>query len=177
MSFSEKMQVWTLVLDYLKVVLGYPVTIPVLILSLCILFRERIRSALDALQELTFPGGSVKLRERAEVQKFREDIVEAKQATAYATVQLPPQPVEKVAEAIASFFGSAARTLPLIPKAERQKFIVESTGTLPEEFKAFREALVRLADQAPEVHTLKARDVIITPGTGIIRASGSDYKT
>ena len=190
MSFTEKMQVWTLVLDYLKVVLGYPVTIPVLILALCILFRERIRAALDALDELTYPGGRVKLRERAAVQKFNEDIVQAKEATAYATVQLPPQPLDKAIEAIASFFGLAARTLPLIPKAERQRFITESTGTLPEEFKTFRAALMKLAEEAPEVHALNARDVIITPGTGTLRfggdadtplplrhGPGSDYKT
>jgi len=76
--------------------------------------------------------------------------------------------------------------LPLIPKAERQKFIVESTQTLPEEFKTFRDALFVLADHAPEVHALNARDVIITPGTGGMRVGlperqetrqrGSDYK-
>jgi hypothetical protein len=58
MSFTEKMQVWTLVLDYLKVVLGYPVTVPALIFALCIVFRERIRAVLDALEELTYPGGA-----------------------------------------------------------------------------------------------------------------------
>ena len=97
---------------------------------------------------------------------------------------LPPQPVEKVAGAIASFFGLAARSLPLIPKAERQKFIVNSTETLPEEFKSYREALLLLAEQAPEVHALNARDVIITPGTGRLwiggdadtHPPGSDYK-
>jgi len=146
---------------------------PVLILALCILFRERIRSALDALQELTFPGGGVKLRERVEVQKFQADIKEqTKVATEYTTVRLPPQPVEKVAGAIASFFGLAARSLPLIPKAERQKFIVNSTETLPEEFKSYREALLLLAEQAPEVHALNARDVIITPGTGRLWIGG-----
>jgi hypothetical protein len=187
MSFTEKMAVGTLVLDYLKVVLGYPV----LILGLCILFRKHIRSALDALQELTFPGGSMKLRERTEVQKFQADITEqTKVATEYATVQLPPQPAKKAAEAIASFFRLAARMLPLIPKDERQKFIVESTGTLPEEYKEFREALSVLADHAPEVRALNARDVIITPRTGagqfgggadtpltLRDPPGTDYKT
>ena len=161
MSFTEKMQVWTLVLDYLKVVLGYPVTIPVLILVLCILFRERIRSALDALQELTFPGGGVKLRERVEFQNYQENIKEqTKVATEHATEQVPSPAIEKFVEAIVSFFELSARILPLIPKAERQKFIVSSTETLPEEFKAFREGLFRLANQAPEVHALNARDVI-----------------
>ena len=173
MTFTEKMAVWTLILDYLKVVLGYPVTIPVLILSLSILFRERIGVALDALQELTFPGGSMKLRERTEVQKFQADITEqTKVATEYAAVQLPPQSPKKAAEAIASFFRLAARMLPLIPKDERQKFIVESTGTLPEEYKEFREALSLLANKAPEVHALNARDVIITPRTGAVHFGG-----
>jgi hypothetical protein len=92
-----------------------------------------------------------------------------------------------------TFFGLAARLLPLIPKAERRKFIVEATGTLPEEFKTFREVLFQLADRAPEVHAMNARDVIIapvTPVTGTLRfggdadtplplrhAPGSDYKT
>src|ERR1700731_61736 len=148
MNFDEKMQVWTLVLDYLKVAFGYPVTIPALVFALCILFRERIRSALDALQELTFPGGGVKLRERVAVQKFNEDIEQTKAATAYATVQLSPQPIDKAVEPIVSFFGLAARLPPLTPKAERQKFIVKSTETLPDEFRTFREALSQLADRA-----------------------------
>lgn len=45
MTFTEKMAVWTPVLDYLKVVLGYPVTIPVLVGFLSWLFRERIGAA------------------------------------------------------------------------------------------------------------------------------------
>lgn len=155
MSFTEKMQVASLVLEYAKVALGYPVTIPVLILALCLLFRERIGLALDALQELTFPGGGVKLRERAAVQEFREDIERTKEATAYATVQqLSPQPPsDKAVEAIASFFALTARLLPLVPKAERHRFIEAETTDLPREFTRFREALFQLADRAPEVHS------------------------
>jgi hypothetical protein len=89
-----------------------------------------------------------------------------------AAHELPPEQVKTV-EALASFFGLAARTLPLIPKSERQRFIVESTGTLPEEFKTFRAALMKLAEEAPEVHALNARDVMmITPGTGTLRFGG-----
>ena len=64
MTFTEKMAVWTLALEYAKVILGYPVTVPVLAGFLCWLFRERIGKALDALREITFPGGSAKLEER-----------------------------------------------------------------------------------------------------------------
>lgn len=184
MSFTEKMQVWTLVLDYLKVVLGYPVTIPVLIWFLCWRFRDRIGVAVDALQELTFPGGGIKLRERVEIQQFQADIKEQTKVATERTAVLSPQH-ERVAEAIVSFFRVAARSLPLIPKAERTKFILESTETLPEEFKEYRAALLLLAEQAPEVHTLNARDVIITPRTGELHLSeilttskmpGSGYK-
>ena len=66
----------------------------------------------------------------------------------------------------------AARLLPLFPKADRLRFISESTGTLPEEFRA---KLLKLADAAPEVRALSTRDVMmITPGTGILRAHGAD---
>lgn len=169
MSFAEKMQVWTLVLEYAKVVLGYPVTIPLLILALCLLFRERIGLALDALQELTFPGGGVKLRERAAFQKVNEDIERTKEATAYAVIQqLPLQPPKSV-EAIASFFALTARILLLVPKAERRQFIEQLTDALPPEFKTFRLALFKLAEETPEFRALSARDVIITPPTGSLR--------
>ena len=187
MTFTEEMQVWTLVLDYLKVVLGYPVTIPILVGFLCWIFRDRISAALDAVQELSFKGASVRLAERAKLVPYNANVEQTTMATAQSAVHdLPPGQVKTV-EALASVFSLAARTLPLIPKADRQRFIVESTGTLPEEFRAFRAALLKLADEAPEVRALSARDVIITPGTGTLRFGGdadtplplrgSDYKT
>ena len=63
-------------------------------------------------------------------------------------------------ETVASLFGLSARLLPLIPKAERRRFIAEHTSTLPTEFKVFRESLEALAEQAPEVRALNPRDVI-----------------
>ena len=65
----------------------------------------------------------------------------------------------------------AARLRPLFSKADRLRFISESTGTLPEEFRA---KLVKLADAAPEVNALSARDVMITPGTGTLWVHGAD---
>ena len=175
MSFTEQMQVWTLVLDYLKVVFGYSVTIPVLVGFLCWLFRDRVGATLDAIQELSFKGASVRLRERAQLIPYNAAVEQTTIATTQnAAHDLPPGQVKTV-EALASFFSLAARTLPLIPKAERQRFIVESTETLPEEFKTFRVALVKLADAAPEVRALSARDVIIapvTPVTGMLQFGG-----
>jgi hypothetical protein len=51
-----------------------------------------------------------------------------------------------VIEAIMSFFGLAARILPLIPKADRRRFIEESAVTLPPAFGVYRDALFHLAD-------------------------------
>jgi hypothetical protein len=172
MSFAEKMTVWTLVLEYAKVFLGCPVTIPVLVGFLCWLFRERIGAAIDAVRALSFKGASVQLAERAELVPYNATVDQTEATMKSAAHELPPEQVKTV-EALASFFGLAARTLPLIPKAERQRFIVESTGTLPEEFKTFRAALMKLAEEAPEVHALNARDVMmITPGTGTLRFGG-----
>jgi hypothetical protein len=190
MTFTEKMTVWTLVLEYAKVFLGYPVTIPVLVVFLCWLFRERIGAAIDAIRALSFKGASVELAERMKLATYEATVDQTSKTAAQSAVRdLPPAQLKTV-DALASFFSLAARTLPLIPKADRQRFIVESTGTLPEEFNTFRAALVTLADEAPEVRALSARDVMmITPGTGTLRfgadadtplplrAPGSDYKT
>jgi hypothetical protein len=174
MTFAEKMAVWTLVLEYLKVVLGYPVTIPVLVGFLCWLFRERIGAALDAIQELSFKGASVRLKERAQLIPYNATVEQTAEATAQeATHAFAPARVQAI-QGLVSFFILAARTLPLIPKAERQRFIAESTKGLPEEFKTFRTALEKLADEAPEVHALSARDVIITPETGTLWSRGGN---
>jgi hypothetical protein len=152
------LQFWTLVLEYLKVALGYSVTIPVLVVVLCWFFRSQLRRAIDAMGELAWGKVRVKLRKRA-LAEYNASAEETKTATAYATVKgfreaLPPasqEEQEKTVEAIASLFGLAARLLPLVPKAERRSFIEAETATLPPEFAKFREALLRLADRAPDV--------------------------
>jgi hypothetical protein len=167
MSFADKMAVWTLALDYLKVVLGYPVTIPALVLALCWLFRGELRRAIDAVQAASVPGvASVEVGERAALEKYNATIQPtAKEAVQSAThVGVAMQPI--FVEVIASFFGLVARTLPLIPKADRLRFIAGSTAHLPEVFNTFRAALVKLAEDAPEVHALSAGDVLSVGGVG-----------
>jgi hypothetical protein len=58
------LQCWTLVLDYLKIALGYSV-IPVLVALLCWIFREQIGRAIDATGELGWGKAKVKLRAHA----------------------------------------------------------------------------------------------------------------
>jgi len=182
MTFEEKMAVARLILAYLK-----PLIIPSLILTLVLLFRARIGLALDALLEVTFPGGSAKFeRRKEELVKYNADV----HRTAEATAQSAPKTITTpgVVDAFLSIFTLAARLLPLIPKADRTRFIQEETASLPSDFKGFRTALLKLADEAPEVPARNAGDVFITPGTGTLRfgegadtplplrAPGSDYK-
>lgn len=167
MSFTEKMQVGTLVLDYLKVVLY-----PVLVGFLCWLFRERISAAIDAIRALSFKGASVQLAEREELVRYNATVEQTAKATAKSAAHDLPAAQVKTVEALTPFFSLAARLLPLFPKADRLRFISESTGTLPEEFHS---ALVKLADEAREVRALTARDVIIapvTPVTGTVQFGG-----
>ena len=46
--------------------------------------------------------------------------------------------------------------------------------TLPPAFGVYRDALFHLADEAPEVHALNARDVMIRPEAGGFRVRGGD---
>jgi hypothetical protein len=162
MNFEEKLAIGRLVLEYAKVVFGYPVTIPVLVGFLCWLFRERIGAAIDAVRALSFRGASVELAERAAMVEYKANVERTTAGMAQTTTQslAPKLMTAAMVEALVSFFGLAARLLPLIPKAERQRFIAESMGTLPEEFKTFRAALVKLADEAPEVHALTTNEVL-----------------
>ena len=182
------MEVAALVLEYLKVFLALSVTVPVTILIFCVLFRARIGQALGALIEVTFPGGSAKFeRRQEELVKYNANIG----PTAKATVKSVPSTISTpgVVDAFLSIFTLAARLLPLIPKADRTRFIQEETASLPPDFKGYRTALLKLADAAPEVPARNARDVFITPGTVALqfggdadsplplRAPGSNYKT
>jgi hypothetical protein len=84
------------------------------------------------------------------------------------------QSQEKVVEAIASYFGLAARVLPLIPRAERHQFIQETTASLPNEFSTYRKALDRLAELAPEPRALDANTVIRPETAGLtLQATGT----
>ncbi len=175
------LQYWTLVLEYFKVVLGYSVTIPILVAFLCWLFRNQVGRAIDATGELGWGKAKVKLRDRAALAAYNASADQTKTATAYATVKgitgaashgheaappsITPEQQEKVVEAIASFFGLAARLLPLIPKADRRSFIESETATLPKDFAGFREALFRLAERAPEVPS--SREVSDVLGFGL----------
>jgi hypothetical protein len=178
------MEVAALVLEYLKVFLGFSVTVPVTILTFCLLFRARISAALDALLEVTFPGGSAKFERRKEaLAKFNADV----HRTAEATAQSAPKTMTApgVVDTFLSIFTLAARLLPLIPKADRTRFIQEETASIPPDFQGFRTALLKLADEAPEVPARNAGDVFIS-GAGTvrfgeaaitpIRAPGSNYK-
>jgi hypothetical protein len=175
MTFTEKMAVWTLVLDYLKVILGYPVTIPVLVGFLCWLFRERIRAAIDRIRALRFKDASMDLAALVDYGGAveRSTSEETEQSAAKALSQSDQ---ETIVGALAALFKLSASTLPLIPKAERQRFIAESMKGLPPEFGRFRRALEKLADKAPEVSTVHARDLIITPPTGTMRMVGADAR-
>src|SRR5260370_3844899 len=115
MTFTEKMTVWTVVLEYGEVFLGYPVTIPVIVGFLCWLFRERIGAAIDAIRALSFKGASVELAERVKLVNYDATVEQTKATAQSATRELPPAQA-KTGEALASFFSLAARTLHLIPK-------------------------------------------------------------
>jgi hypothetical protein len=180
MSFADKMQVAAFVLESAKVVLGYSVTIPLLVGFLCWLFRKQVGRAIDSMGEASWGKASVKLRERAALAEYNVSADQAKTATIYATVKgiteaasrgqevapptISPEHQEKVLEAIASFFTLAARLLPLIPKVDRRVFIEAETATLPPEFARFRDALFRLAERAPEVPTARGLSDQLTFG-------------
>jgi hypothetical protein len=153
MTFAERMQVATLVLDYLKVVLGYPVTIPALVGFFCWLFREQIGAAVGRLLKASFAGASVELAQ------YTADIT---QTTKDVSDPLTPDQIKKAGEVIAIFFDLTARLLPFIPKADRRPFIEEKTKTLPMEFNDFRTALLKLAEDAPEAPALRASDQLRT---------------
>ncbi len=161
------LEFWTLVLEYLKVALGYSVTIPVLVVVLCWIFREQVGRAIDATGEFGWGKAKVKLRERA-IAEYNASADQTKTATAYATVKgltesatsgkealrpfsITPEQQKTLVDAIASFFGLAARLLPFIPKANRRAFIEAEIGSLPTQFAQFRDALFLLAERAPEV--------------------------
>jgi hypothetical protein len=149
---AYRMEVAALVLEYLKVFLGFSVTVPVTVLLFCLLFRSRIGQALDALLEVTFPGGSAKFARSEELVKYNADVERTAAATA-ATAQKAPRTIEaqSMVDAFLSLFTLAARLLPLIPKADRARFIEEETARLHHDFEGYRTALLRLADEAPEV--------------------------
>jgi hypothetical protein len=152
MGFEERMRVASLVLEYLRVVLGYPVTIPLLVAFLCYLFRVRIGRLFDRLESASYGKASVKLA------NWDRDVTRATEAT---TAQDATEGAARDAittDAIASFFGLAARLLPFLPKAERRPYIDRAAVTLPPEFHRFRAALYELADRAPEVVTRRESD-------------------
>lgn len=152
MTFDERMQVASLVLEYAKVAFGYSVTIPVLVAVLCLIFRSQIGATIGRIRKVKVRGVSVELGALAE---YGADV---KRSAQKVKLLIPRD--EKVAEALTSFFSLSARLLPLIPKEDRQRFIDEETKNLSQEFTVFRAALTALADKAPEVHTLTTEDVL-----------------
>src|SRR6266436_1562999 len=52
-------------LELLRILLGYSVTVPVTIITFCVLFRKQIGTALGRLSEVTFPGGGAKFEAKA----------------------------------------------------------------------------------------------------------------
>jgi hypothetical protein len=156
------MEVAALVLEYFKVFLGFSVTVPTTILIFCLLFRSRIATALDAILEITFPGGSAKLErrtvERAAMEKYHSDApAVVKAGTLVAT---GGNPDEIMHELLTILYHLSTLVLPLIPKADRVRFIEEATATLPKELTRVRTTLLKLADTAPEVHTLQPKEVL-----------------
>ena len=155
MSFTEKMAVWTLFLEYAKVAFGYSVTIPVLVGFLCWLFRTNIADTFGRLTKASYGKFSVEFAQyTAHAERTLRTIAERP-----VIRQLTPQE-KTAADAVASLSALVARLLPLIPKAERRQFIENVTKTLPEEFGLYRASLFDLAKEAPEVRGVNVVDVI-----------------
>lgn len=130
----------------------------------------RTNPAIDAIRAFRFKDARVDLAERrAALENYGTDVerstTEATTPSAEKALPMSDQDQAKMVATAAVFFKLAASTLPLIPKAERQRFIAESMKALPVEADRFRRALVKLADRAPEVSPEHAGDVIITSGT------------
>lgn len=149
------MEVARLVLEYLRVVLNYPVTVLAVVIFFLVWFKEDIQRALGRLSQVTLPGGA-----SATFKDYKKAVEPqiSKEVEKAATKEVPASAFNVMVGLSRSLLRLVSDLLPLVPRAQRRRFI--ESLELPPEAEDFRKTLFNLADKAPELTSLRVGDVI-----------------